>query len=156
MSTARSYRKSAAAPSQKTALVNVRVFDGHKVGDPTTVLIDGDKIGASCNAAGAQVVDGEGGVLIPGLIDSHCHIDSEAKLKTLTTYGITTALDMLCWPISTMHDMKALAGRDGYPDYLSAGLAATSRSSLPYSEGLVESVAETTQWVADRVHEGSG
>jgi len=148
----------ASEPSQakKTALVNVRVFDGYKVGDPTTVIIDGDKIGTSSKAMGAQMVDGEGGILMPGLIDSHCHIDSEEKLSTLRTCGITTALDMEEWPLSIVHDMKAIAGKDGYPDFLSAGLAATSHIPFPYPPGQIPSIAKARQWVADRVHEGSG
>lgn len=156
MSTARFNLTSASAPSQKTALVNVRVFDGYKVGDPTTVIIDGDKIGASFNGVGVTMVDGEGGVLIPGLINSHCHVDTEAKLKSLATYGITTALDMCEWPSSIVHKMKALAGRDGYADYFSAGLATTFKCPLPYPSGMIQSVGQAPQWVADRVHEGSG
>ena len=147
---------SVAAPNQKTALVNVRVFDGYKVGDPTTVVIDGDKIVASSDAADSQIVDGDGGVLIPGLIDSHCHVDSEEKLKTLPTYGITTALDMGEWPLSVVHELKALAGKNGYSDYRSAGPAATSQPLFPDSPSQMPSVSKAKQWVEDRVREGSG
>ena len=152
----RFYPTSESTPSQKTALVNVRVFDGYKVGDPTTVIIDGDRIGSSFNAVGVTMVDGEGGVLIPGLIDAHCHVDTEAKLRTLPTYGVTTALDMEAWPLSIVHEMKALAGRNGYADYFSAGLATTFHSPLPFPAGMIQSIAKAPQWVTDRVHEDSG
>ena len=41
------------------------------------VLIEGDKIkqvSKGITAPGAEVIDGQGGTLIPGLIDSHQHI----------------------------------------------------------------------------------
>lgn len=156
MSTSNDHPAAAVAPSQKTALVNVRVFDGYKVGDPTTVMIEGDKIIASSDIGGAQMVDGGGGVLIPGLIDSHCHVDTEAKLRILPTYGITTALDMGEWPISIVNDMKSLAGKNGYSDYRSAGLVATSGRSVVSPESLIHGVAKAKAWVEKRVHQGSG
>ena len=141
---------------QTTAILNVRVFDGYKVGSPSNVIIDGDRIVTTAKAFGAHQIDAEGGVLIPGLIDSHCHIDNREKLKTLRAYGVTTALDMEEWPLSIVHDLKAVAGKNGYPDYFSAGLAATSHFPFPYPSGRIPSAAKAGQWVADRVLEGSG
>ena len=146
---------SAAAPSQKTALVNVRVFDGYKVGDATTVVIEGDKVIASSDVEGAQVVDGERGVLIPGLIDSHCHIRDETKLKTLPTYGVTTALDMGV-VTTTVLELKAVAGKNGLSDYRGAGQAATSRTLFPDSADLITGVSRAKRWAEDQLHEGSG
>ena len=146
---------SVAAPSQKTVLVNVRVFDGYKVGDATTVAIEGDKIIASSDVAGAQMVDGEGGVLIPGLINSHCHLEYEAKLKTLPTYGVTTALDMGA-KAATLHDMKAVAGKKGLSDYRGAGEQATSQISNIDSRNMITGTSMAKRWVEDRLHEGSG
>ena len=146
---------SAVAPSQKTVIVNVRVFDGYKVGDATTVAIEGDKIIASSDVVGAQRVDGEGGVLIPGLINSHCHIEYEAKLKTLPTYGVTTALDMGV-KATILQDMKAVAGKNGLSDYRGAGLQATSQISFPDSPNLITGISKAKRWVEDRLHEGSG
>jgi len=67
-----------AAPSQ-ILITNVDVWDGtsDSLAKGTDVLIEGDKIkkvGKGLEAAGAQVIDGRGGTLIPGLIDSHQHI----------------------------------------------------------------------------------
>ena len=45
----------------KTALTNVRVFDGQGLRPPGTVVIDGDWIGTG--PAGAQIVDGAGGAI---------------------------------------------------------------------------------------------
>lgn len=58
---------------------NVRVFDGKsdELSGPTNVVVNDGKIGsisaAEPDGADAQVIDGEGKVLMPGLIDAHWH-----------------------------------------------------------------------------------
>lgn len=79
----------------KLAIDNVRVFDGHKLLDLGTVVIDGNVIGN--DPTGAQHIDGRGGVLLPGLIDSHCHPASVIHLKDLSRYGVTTGMVMACF-----------------------------------------------------------
>ena len=76
----------------KIALTNVRVFDGERLLEPATVVIDGDRIGG--DQAGARTWDGGGGVLLPGLIDCHIHLTDDATLAALARHGVTTALDM--------------------------------------------------------------
>jgi hypothetical protein len=49
----------------KTALRNVRVFDGRQLLPPGTVVLDGDCIGADASGA-KMVVDGGGGCSCPG------------------------------------------------------------------------------------------
>jgi hypothetical protein len=49
-----------------TAIINVRVFDGHQLGEPATVVIDDGVIAAGRSADGlADVVDGGGGTCCP-------------------------------------------------------------------------------------------
>jgi len=53
----------------KIALTNVRVFDGERLLDPATVVLEGGAISARTSADGipdADVVDGGGGTLLPG------------------------------------------------------------------------------------------
>ena len=69
----------------KIALTNVRVFDGDGLLEPATVVIDGDRIGT--DPAGATTVDGDGRVLLPGLIDCHIHLTDEATLAALARNG---------------------------------------------------------------------
>ena len=65
---------------------NVRIFDGisQKLSSPTGVLIIGNVIqkisGSAADSAqsNAQVIDGAGRVLMPGLIDSHVHLSFAA------------------------------------------------------------------------------
>ena len=61
-----------------TAITNVRVFDGERPGELTTVMIDDGVIVASRpedDGSGGDVIDGGGGTLLPGLIDTHVHAD---------------------------------------------------------------------------------
>jgi hypothetical protein len=50
--------------NSKTALVNVRIFDGHHVQEPRTIFTDGDTISFDADDfKSASVVDGQGGIL---------------------------------------------------------------------------------------------
>jgi hypothetical protein len=75
---------------KKLAINNVRVFDGYRLLDPATVVIDGGLIGV--DPTGAENIDGAGGVLLPGLLDSHCHPENITHLKDLSRFGVTTGL----------------------------------------------------------------
>ena len=139
----------------RTALTNVRVFDGRQLLPPGTVVIDGDRIGS--DPSGAQVIDGEGGILLPGLIDAHVHIRSRHNLELLAAAGVTTALDMASDPEVT----ATLRCLPGLTDIRSAGTSALAPGSLhdrmiPHRpEALISGPEQAEQWVADRVAEGS-
>ncbi len=69
---------SVAPAGQATLFRDVRVFDGKsdRLSPPTSVLVQGNRImriGADAAAAGAQVIEGGGRTLMPGLIDAHWH-----------------------------------------------------------------------------------
>ena len=78
----------------KTRIENVKILtmDGeNRVYEDGCVLVDGDrieKVGDRTEAAGwsggaeAAVLDGRGGILIPGLINTHCHV-SMMPFRTL-------------------------------------------------------------------------
>ena len=78
----------------KTRIENVKILtmDGeNRVYEDGCVLVDGDrieKVGDRKEAAGwsggaeAAVLDGRGGILIPGLINTHCHV-SMMPFRTL-------------------------------------------------------------------------
>lgn len=64
-----------------TLFTNVNVFDSAnaKILKGMSVLVEGDRIskveaGTMATPDGAKVIDGKGGTLIPGLIDTHVHI----------------------------------------------------------------------------------
>ena len=138
----------------KIALTNVRVFDGERLGEPATVVIDGDRIGD--DLAGARTQDGGGGVLLPGLIDCHIHLTDDATLTALARNGVTTALDMGTWPPELVASLRGLAG---VTDIRSSGTGATHPASahaqrMGRAEGLVADPGEAKDYVAKRVAEG--
>ncbi len=69
-----------AAPSDEMLTTNVRVFDGKgdSLSDPTNVLIRGEMIAEIAPNAEAppeaRHIDGGGRTLMPGLIDTHTHL----------------------------------------------------------------------------------
>ena len=140
----------------KTAVTNVRVFDGRQLQPPDTVVIEAGRI--SYGPRGAEVIDGEGGVLLPGLIDAHVHLHGRHTLEQLASFGVTTALDMACAPPELVNSLRRVAG---LTDIRSAGTPAIAPGS-PHSRipvvgprGLITGADQARQFVADRVAEGS-
>ncbi|MFC5032892.1 amidohydrolase family protein [Streptomyces sp. So13.3] len=143
------------ADRPKTALVNVRVFDGQRLVDGLTVVIDGPLIGT--DPTGAHTVDCGGATLLPGLIDSHVHLHGPKTLEQLANYGVTTALDMGAWPPALV---ASLRNARGLTDIRSAGGAAVAPGShhahIPTfpKDGIVTGPADAERFVAARIAEG--
>lgn len=141
----------------KTVIDNVRLFDGSGLTDCRTVVIEGSLIGNNPDGAD-EVVDGQGGVLVPGFIDAHVHLHHSGHLRELARYGVTTALDMATWPAEKMNGLRA---QPGLPDIRSAGLPATAAGSvhshmLPLpDEALVSGPESAESFVENRIQEGS-
>ena len=120
------------------AIQSARLFDGSEVYENSTVLFDSHTgIIISVSTGGlenellpntAEIIDGKGHTLLPGLIDAHVHAhdlhlpkgaDHSNVLKTPLKCGVTTICDMHSDP-DTIHkfkaeikeeDEKALAGK---------------------------------------------
>ncbi|KAK3331598.1 hypothetical protein B0T19DRAFT_455847 [Cercophora scortea] len=119
-------RKHHPAPRTKTAITNVRVFDGEHISPPRRVIIDGAFI--STDPTNIQtVIDAGGRVLIPGLIDSHVHVSTIQDLEALTSFGVTTAMVMACYNYTTCATLRALD--DGLCTFHSAGVPAVAPGS---------------------------
>ncbi|MEU7144796.1 amidohydrolase family protein [Nocardia sp. NPDC046473] len=140
----------------KTALHNVRVFDGHGLTAPTTVVIDGAVIGT--DADGAESVDGHGAILLPGLIDAHVHLAGTESLDQLVVHGVTTALDMTTFPPERL---AALRNQPGSTDIRSAGTpiigAGGMHARLPGLAGhaVIDGPEQAEAMVAERAAAGS-
>src|SRR5690606_38659109 len=85
-------------PATALVFAKVRVFNGLETIPETTVVVQDGLItavgeGASI-PAGAQVIDGEGQTLLPGLIDAHTHVFGADALRQALIFGVTTELDM--------------------------------------------------------------
>lgn len=137
-------------------LTNVRVFDGQRLTAPCSVVIDHGVIGIA--ALGARTIDCGGATLLPGLIDAHIHLTDVTTLEQLAGYGVTTALDMACWPPTLVNSLR---NQTGLTDIQSAGIPAVTPGSLqaqlpgfPQAD-IVTSSNQATGFVAARVAEGS-
>lgn len=140
----------------KFAIINVRVFDGHTFSEPQTVVVHDGFIAE--DKSGASIIDGQGGFLLPGLIDAHIHLTDENDLRQMAAYGVTTGLDMATWPLSKLNSLR---GRIGMTDVRSPGLPVTCPGSihshiLPLpKESLLKGPEDAAQFVADRFSEGA-
>ncbi len=139
------------------ALSNVRVFNGEVIREPATIIIDGEKIGAP-DAVPNHIIDAQGLVLLPGLIDSHIHLHGIQDLEQMVKFGITTAIDMATWPIELLNSLR---DRKKLTDIRSCGLPATAAGSvhsriptLP-AEALVANTEAAEQFITARIAEGS-
>jgi imidazolonepropionase-like amidohydrolase len=82
------------------AFTNVRAFvGGDHFADGQTVIVDGGiitKVGPAASIktpAGAQVIEGAGETLVPGLWDSHMHFGDDASGPMLLSLGVTSVRD---------------------------------------------------------------
>jgi imidazolonepropionase-like amidohydrolase len=87
-------------PAGPVAFTHVRAFvDGERFAEDQTIVVDKGviaKVGPSASTvvpAGAQVIDGEGETLAPGLWDAHQHIGDDASGPQLLSLGVTSVRD---------------------------------------------------------------
>ena len=78
---------------EATTIENVRVFDGAGLTEPRSLHLEAGLI-VDRPPAASRRFDAGGGVLLPGLIDTHVHVESRAELEMAAHWGVTTALDM--------------------------------------------------------------
>ena len=107
---------------------------------------------------GDEVIDAEGGTVLPGLFDSHIHLVPGALAQGLA-FGVTTALDMFSLA-GVMAAVRRQAGaRPDVADVRSAGIGATApggHPSMMYAWfPTLTGPEEAGQFVADRVAESS-
>src|SRR6266850_5958520 len=99
-----------ASPAVPTAIVGARLIDGAGTAptDDSVVIVEGDRIRAAGPRArvqvprGAALVRANGQILMPGLVDVHCHINQPAE--EMKRYWIA----QLRWGVTTMRS----AGND--------------------------------------------
>ncbi|MFB7653440.1 MULTISPECIES: amidohydrolase family protein [unclassified Streptomyces] len=142
---------------ERTALVRVRVFDGRRLTEPRTVVFEGGVLSADTSTSRAQILDGEGMTLLPGLIDAHVHLHGRDTLERLCSYGVTTALDMATWPPQLLASLRRVTG---LTDIRSAGTPAIGsggpHSKIPgmAADAIVRSPQQAGEFVAAQVSAG--
>ncbi|CZS89185.1 hypothetical protein WAI453_010360 [Rhynchosporium graminicola] len=139
----------------KTAITNVLIWDGKKFGRQRSTVIIIDGVIADSTPVGASVINGNGGFLIPGLIDSHVQLTDCKQLLELQKLGITTALDLGTHPYNAV----AKCGEHGLTDIRGSGAAGIVREAKPglisgyAAESLLSSPEAGEAFVASRVAE---
>lgn len=113
-----------------TSITGAKVFDGEKILGVTTVSIEGGKIVQVGGEVpdGAEVVDGTGATLLPGLIDAHVH-SSPDSLALALRFGVTTELEMQ--GTNTRDRRAGISEDDTVADVRSAGFGLTPPGGHP-------------------------
>ena len=97
--------------SKTTVFKDVRIFDGERVIPKSTVVVENGKITAVGRRVkipkNAEIWDGEGRTLLPGLIDAHVHVWDPQNLKQSLIFGVTTVVDMFM-DVKTMNSIKEI------------------------------------------------
>jgi imidazolonepropionase-like amidohydrolase/ABC-type multidrug transport system permease subunit len=147
------------------AIEHVRVFDGVGASSADTVVVQRGKIVAVGSGleppAGAQVIDGTGDTLLPGLIDAHVHVLDRDALKQSLVLGVTTDLDMFMdWHLAQQIRKEQAAGQDlDLADLRSAGTLTTAPGGHGTEYGLkiptLSSPQDAQAFVDARIAEGS-
>ncbi|HEY9308062.1 MAG TPA: amidohydrolase family protein [Microbacterium sp.] len=114
----------------KTAIINARIFDGERVLEATTLVIEGTDIVTIGGHApsDARIIDARAGTILPGLIDSHVHTSLEA-LELALTFGVTTELEMQ--GMFTRNKRDQVTDNDRLADVRSAGFGITPPGGHP-------------------------
>ena len=153
--------------AQPFLIRDVRMFDGHRVFEHRSVLVADGVIraigGTDMASNGAQVVDGKGKTLLPGIIDAHVHVphvDTRNALIQSARFGVTTDLDMFTGR-ETLKAIKQIKKEDapGMADMRSAGVGASATGGHPSDLGggfpTIDSPEQAEAFIAARVAEGS-
>lgn len=131
------------------AIINAKLFDGNQAHSSQPVIIKEDKIitiGGPVPPE-AQVVDGKGGMLLPGLIDAHTH-SSVDSLRNALKFGVTTELEMMGG--FTQKGRMHLRDLTDIADIRSAGMGLTAPGGhpdelIPKGEGIPDFVLKEMQ-----------
>lgn len=144
--------------STATSITGARIFDGHGSSGPATVLIEDGMIQDGPVPADAEVVDGTGCTLLPGLIDAHVHVSERSHLEAASRWGVTTLLDM---GAPNLEATLALRDSPGLPTLKTAGRPASGPGSIfitsmgmPASSG-VTGPEDARRFIDERIAEGS-
>ncbi|MFD0790310.1 amidohydrolase family protein [Microbacterium insulae] len=146
------------SPATRTAITGVRVYSSGSLGAPTTVVVEDGLLSADTSIEGAVVIDGAGGTLLPGLIDTHVHARSRGHLEAAGAAGVTTLIDLGSPDLDLLHSLQNLPG---LPDLRSSGHSASGPGShfivkmgMPVSSG-VDGPSDAARFVRERKAEGS-
>ncbi len=85
---------------------DVTVFDGEAVHSSATIGVRNGLIASDVDAQDAELIDGRGATLLPGLIDAHAHPTSRVHLESAARAGVTTVCDLGSIDLATIAELK--------------------------------------------------
>jgi len=146
---------------------DVRVFDGSTIRSNTSVLVRGNRI-ESINSGlaipkGAEIIEGRGKTLLPGLIDSSTHASTHEALRQALRLGVTTQVDLGGDPMlaAKLRDEQANGRAFDRADLFSGGNLVTCPGCWG-SQGIngrtiptLAGQAHVNEFIVDRIREGS-
>ncbi len=153
--------------SPRTVIESVRLFDGNKIRNEATVIIECSKILEVLDdpddvtiPANAVVIAGKGKTLMPGLIDAHVHAWRRDQLERSLDFGVTTVYDMGSSRglALEMRGEEARGENHDRADLRSAILWVTAPESHGTQFGEVPTLSEpgaAADFVAARVNDGA-
>lgn len=113
----------------RTVLVNVDVLtmESLELEMNQVIIVEGDIIAGVLDESlydsldGDEIVDGGGGVVVPGLIDAHVHLDHPQDVQLYPLYGVTTVINMrgLPWHLRLRYGIRE--GIEFGPDFITSG-----------------------------------
>ena len=108
---------------------NVRLFDGSELLGGKSILVVNGLIESIANSTDSfpplRRIDGQGGTLMPGLMDAHSHTQTLFQLEETLRFGVTTIFDMATAPAAAKMLREAARTRDDVADFRSAVHLAT-------------------------------
>ena len=115
----------------KKVIVNADIFDGIEyLGRKNVTFQNGIITNVSDEVpTDAEIIDGEGCTLIPGLIDAHVHT-SEDSLRDAIQFGVTTELEMQGGMTKKGRELQ-LKDKSNIADVRSSGMALTAPGGHP-------------------------
>ncbi|HEX7306656.1 amidohydrolase family protein, partial [Lentzea sp.] len=140
-------------------ITDVHPFTGTAFGPLTSVSVeDGLISGLAGGDTAGEVVDGRGGYLLPGLIDTHVHIGHADELAAGLRWGVTTMLDMGTPHWDELRGMRDAESDDrsdvrgvSYPACAVRGRA-VRKMGFPASTA-VRGPEDAARWVAERLRQ---
>ncbi|MDA4113341.1 MAG: amidohydrolase family protein [Thaumarchaeota archaeon] len=146
------------------AITHVDVFDGSTLSrDQAVAVTDGTITGIGLDLElepGLPTIEGADCTLLPGLIDSHVHVEGEVSLRQSLVFGVTTVLDMFC-DYREARELRNLAGDPDrqVADLLTAGTLVTAPNGHGTEYGLtiptISGPEDAESFVDARISEGS-
>jgi imidazolonepropionase-like amidohydrolase len=156
-------------PAQTFIIRGALVFDGVKKLGIRDVLVDDGKISGVASLiqapSRAEVIDGHGKTLLPGLFDSHVHIGGgeiiNLTLRKAVLFGVTTVVSLFDAGTTPreMHELFRQQPPGELADFLTAGVGVTIKGGHGTLYGItiptLDDARDAQSFVDARIAEGS-